>query len=580
MKKFVFSFIVCLLIFSCNVTDLNRTKVLDSMILIPSSESIYEVEDLIFFSLDQWDNEIEWYSNIDGKLGEGDTLYSRLSKGTHQITAQKRDKILDTISIDIISKILSEGDIITRSIYQEVNHYILPLGIYSPVIYSFGSSNMNINIPARNMISSGASQTLEGNHFLNLKSSNIRPQRQYGNLLYNSMGKRTLDETVKEFILPNTANPGNDPHIVRASLEFTSDEVNFWLDENSNKNEELLEELWLNISKIGILRVKAIWGYWADINKNSKVDVLISPKINEEEVAIGFFNTADFYEYNDNIDSDEYNIFSNQIDIIYLGDPSASPDDFAYSVNSLTATFCHEMTHMINYSNKVYLPGQAGIVNTKPEELFLDEGLAHLTESLCGFGESGGNLAFLSKFLENTGHFSFNGPDLDGSLDSVGKRGGVAAFLSYLVWKHGGIRWNSQKPGVLDNSSGLIFLKKLLISDKTGWENLSFALSSRSEDFLLEWIQLLNEDGADSFPSVVDDYTGEELVLNPYWGNLQINSNSYPLQGVVRASLEESFIIIPYSFRCFDQVTTTDETEIIIEGELDKGKVLIEFLIE
>lgn len=218
--------------------------------------------------------------------------------------------------------------------------------------------------------------------------------------------------------------------------------MNLWVDTGIVVSQDDLTRFVEKASSFVLPRVFALWGdNWADIDGNGKVSVLISRSINDAGRAIGFFNPADLYERVDDIASNSWNPVSNEMDIVYLANPFGDSEEFAYSLSSVLATLAHETYHLIMYSHKPYFLEQAGDTSSSGEELFLDEGLAPLTESLVGLGVSGGNIAFLSRYLENTSLVSAKGCDLDGQLDSVGKRGMMSAFLSWIFWQQGGATW-------------------------------------------------------------------------------------------------------------------------------------------
>ncbi|HAL18644.1 MAG TPA: hypothetical protein DCO86_03370 [Spirochaetaceae bacterium] len=53
------------------------------------------------------------------------------------------------------------------------------------------------------------------------------------------------------------------------------------------------------------------------------------------------------------------------------------------------------------FSNGAYRRYVQGDKTAKQMETFLDEGLSHLTESLVGHGNSGGNVLFVNRYLKS-----------------------------------------------------------------------------------------------------------------------------------------------------------------------------------
>jgi hypothetical protein len=119
-------------------------------------------------------------------------------------------------------------------------------------------------------------------------------------------------------------------------------------------------------------RCAALWGQWGSTNQDGRVHILLTPLLNEEDLAVGFFNPAQ-----DN-----------------------TPGN-SFSTASLCATIAHELTHLIHYERKTRQAAIAGSADPPQEETFLDEGLAQLSECLNGYGVSGGDILFAQKYLSS-----------------------------------------------------------------------------------------------------------------------------------------------------------------------------------
>jgi hypothetical protein len=95
------------------------------------------------------------------------------------------------------------------------------------------------------------------------------------------------------------------------------------------------------------------------------------------------------------------------------------------------ATVAHELAHLSTFTGKTWSRIRDGQLQAPREELFLEEGWSHLTESLLGFGVSGGNIRFFERFLNNTSMYSFCGPNRLGQNDSAGMRGAISFFCEH-----------------------------------------------------------------------------------------------------------------------------------------------------
>jgi hypothetical protein len=135
---------------------------------------------------------------------------------------------------------------------------------------------------------------------------------------------------------------------------------------------------------------------------------------------------------------------------------------------------------------------QNGDSQAAREELFLDEGWSHLTENLCGFGVSGGNIRFLNMYLNDTALYSFCGTNRNGQEDSAGMRGAITLFLSWLFWKAGGMEWDSVNPVALIDTGGITFLRRMVTSAETGWESMGSAFGKPTHTLFNEMLNEIN----------------------------------------------------------------------------------------
>jgi hypothetical protein len=168
------------------------------------------------------------------------------------------------------------------------------------------------------------------------------------------------------------------------------------------------------------------------------------------------------------------------MDIIYIAVPDSSSDS-SYSQASIIATIAHEVTHGSTFSEKTWKRHLSGNMDAQREDLFLDEGWSHLTENLCGYGVSGGNVQFLRRYFDDTAAYSFCTANRYGQDDSAGMRGAITLFLSWLFWRQGGMTWDSADPSRLVDTGGIVFLRRMLASTTTGWESIGQAYGESTD---------------------------------------------------------------------------------------------------
>lgn len=388
--------------------------------------------------------------------------------------------------------------------------------------------------------------------------------------------------TIRSFIIADTSGSNPEGIVHSAALLHSDNYLNLWVDTGVVVSQDDLARFVEKASSFVLPRVFALWGdTWADIDGNGKVSVLISRSINDAGRAIGFFNPSDLYERVDDIASNSWNPVSNEMDIVYLANPFGESDEFAYSLSSVLATLAHETYHLIMYSHKRYFLEQAGDSSSSGEEIFLDEGLAHLTESLVGLGVSGGNIAFLSRYLDNTSLVSAKGRDLDGQLDSVGKRGMMSAFLSWIFWQQGGATWDETDPSNIVDNGGIAFLGRLLRSNDRGWDCISTAASQLADTLLVEWFHHIEqEDRKPQIRSdpVFDPISDEMITLSPFAGEFQLGESTFVLDGPARVDFSSSNVTIaPYGVAFGDSITVEEKAYLSFSATQNTGFGVLRF---
>jgi hypothetical protein len=147
-------------------------------------------------------------------------------------------------------------------------------------------------------------------------------------------------------------------------------------------------------------------------------------------------------------------------------DPSARygnefPEDL--SIDYIKAVLAHEFQHMIMFNYRVLIYGQ-GLYATYIEELWLDEGLAHIAEDLNGFNNS--NIARANDFLKDP----VNANLVFKELDTIKSRGAIYLFLRLLGDRFG---------------SGIF--KSLVQSRNRGTANVEAVVKEHFKELFADW---------------------------------------------------------------------------------------------
>lgn len=363
--------------------------------------------------------------------------------------------------------------------------------------------------------------------------------------LYKNNYSRSIisnnEEESKIFYVINTKEQLTNSHLITAEKYFEGNRINVYIPSLYTNNMNMIDECIDKFENFLFQRVECLWGTCADINNDKHITILFTPTINEEETAIGFFNSDDFFEKNEDTTSEFYNPYSNEMDIIYVAVPDENNSN--YSVNSICATMVHEYTHAINFSTKSWKNYITTGDKLIYEELFLDEGWSHLSESLCGFGISGGNIDFVNYYLENTGYYSLSKENYLGQSDSVGQRGGICLFLYYLFNKAGGIEYSENNKIIIDKG-GISFLRKMNNSKNWGWDCIGEYFGQSTDILLLEFVEKLY---------VGIDNCFSKTKIDPYTREYLMNCNN-----VTKTIISSYFKILPKSFVFFDNLEKTE----------------------
>ena len=566
MKKQTFKLLIIFMVFTA-CSNVQKQEICYE-ILTPKSDWTYYSDSKITFSTNINTNDVRWYSSKDGYLGEGNSFTLRLSVGTHEIKAVLKD-YEQSVFIHVENRNIKDNRTFKYIINSNEQNIPLPEGVYKPAVIALEGSISNIAINKQE-------RCIELKKDIHIKV-NIKGKKIIQNI--NSSAKKTGYELndKKSFYVINTKQQALEPHEVLAKVIRTSESYNIWYPVNPEKysllelDEDALNSCIEEIENRIIPRLNTLWGELPDIDNDGKISFLFTPTINEEQTAIGFFNPEDFYK------RDEFSPYSNEMDILYIAVPEQ--ESFSYSVKCLSATIAHELTHAINYNIKTFSRILNNESNPPEEETFLDEALSHLSESLCGYGISGGNISILYYYLNNLGKYSVLKNDYLGNEDSNGRRGATTMFLSWLFWKKGGISWNQNNPLEIIDEGGINFIQKLVVNNGTGWENIGTVFGKNTDVLYAQMVEELNTLRENVNPSILDPYSNEPVQLYPDFQTYCIDGSEKKWTlSIPMVTSESSVFLIPYSFVLFN--TYNNKSTFTINSSNIKGQILGLFCLE
>ena len=212
------------------------------------------------------------------------------------------------------------------------------------------------------------------------------------------------------------------------------------------------------------------FGSESDINHDGKVAILMSPTINRMTPpgaagSQGFI--AGYFLANDLLPQLLDSRITNGMEIFYtmVPDPSSLygnlfPKDKTLPV--IEGVLAHEFLHMILFNYRVLIYGH-GYLADYMEQLWLDEGLAHIAEDLNGYKSS--NIARANLFLEDPGDVT-----LIYGGDALEERGASFLFLR-----------------LLGDRFGTSVYKRLVQSKHTGVANVEAATGALFNELFADW---------------------------------------------------------------------------------------------
>lgn len=175
----------------------------------------------------------------------------------------------------------------------------------------------------------------------------------------------------------------------------------------------------------------------------------------------GFFAVADFLNPGPAVGG--INPDGNQADIMWV---RADPNNLQPQL--IAGTISHEYVHMTSYALRVWGPTSSSGTVLGQEDVWLDEGTAHLMEDLTGWGSSSTDL-----FLATLQYWTQKGALASGT-DTVYQRGQAYALLRYLVdqqAKQNGAA-DASTAGAAQAANTVVAM--LLRENKLGWQHAIF----------------------------------------------------------------------------------------------------------
>jgi len=581
-NKFILLLLLISLFISCENSIQEEEEEVDlTKIISPNNEWNYYENRTLQLSLNIRSNEIEWFSDLDGFLGNGNGLFVSLRKGFHNIKANYKNK---TYSIGIEIKKDNVG-------YLEERRFLISLtdmqiniteGLWFPSVtthdgtmigfsYGYPEPKPIFSILADNTACSPLRDfhiPIENIENLKVKSSKAR---------FSITASYKVGD-YKDFLVLNTANTYEKPNEINGRMIHSGNRYTLWRDVNESISSSLINQIINNIDNKIMPRLISIWGEWADVDGDGKIAILLTKTINNENVSTGFFFPQDMFTVESDPNEPSYNPDSNQMDIVYVGYPIAN--DPVYNINTISAAIAHEITHAITFSQKTYNKLIAGNSSIKRETVFLEEGWSHLSENLCGFSVSGGNIVFLKRYFENTAIYSFCSPNAMGQMDSAGMRGAMTLFLSWLFWKQGGMEWHPTDSGVVYDRGGINFLKTLTSSDSIGWPSIGETAGKTMDDLFLEFVSAMNRQRVSNklYEYKSDPYTGEPVEFFNNMGEFLYQGVLYNISIDTMVSANEPRNTLPWSFFFLESVSAKDNYLLPVSSRLILGKALISFI--
>lgn len=576
MKLIVHLFICAFFFYGCSVSPSINYY---GRIEYPNDGAVFSKGQLVIFQAATNNADIEWLDKNGDSLSKSAKFSCVAEENLERIDLYVLGHLYDTISLTVSQ----QSSVIKRSIYGEAIELDVPAGVYEGYFISFGPETQRFSVTelSPNMKSFQHKAERSDAHYLrdmNVSVSQkmfdqrgLQPVAKIRGLSRSStLSIPILEE--RQFYIVDIAGANNGQPYSRLFRNIrNSGSVSYWCDAvvwNLPESEFIIEQLDSIISSFSGLyydRIIGLFGDHGDVDESECINVLFSNILNESGIAIGFFNPNDMFL------NTGFNPASNEGETIYLGVPDESL--FSFSSASIIATACHELCHLIHFYRQVYSDFASG--NPEPEvpELFLDEGLAHLSESLAGVGVSGGNIGFFARYLENPWETSLSARNMYGLEDSIERRGAMAGFLSWLFWRAGGAVWHTD--GRIEDKGGVCFLHNITAMEGNSWDIIGACLNADTDALLEEWANELIF--STTTLGYYDPITAEPLYLDPYMGTFSFqNGITISFNGVSKRNFSmEKFLLLPRSIIPISFQTDKHESRFLFSSIDGEAKTLL-----
>ena len=583
MKKHNFCFFILFLFVACNI-EKTTDIVFSQEIIFPADNAVFSENQIInFISQGDFSNPT-WISSLDGNLGSGKSIRCKLSIGKHLISIGDVENV-PRITVNVKEESAVVGTIRRFVPTQGENEILFSSGSYSGVCISTSAQGQVSTLTVKSVSESRSLMNIDEFDVLPQRTS-VRcpknlfsfPRKSLINNSRNAFCKYSIGDK-RVFRVANLQEGTNStPHIVEAKLVCDTGNVYFWVESGKTITEHDLEILQDALKLQIIPGLKTFFGEWKDLDNDNHVSLLFTEKLNDYGNAIGFFNPSDLFPYETDVKEANYNPTSNEMDILYLG----IPDDnrFAFSIKSICATIAHELQHLIHFSLKTFAKYENGDNNPPTEKLFVDEGLAHLAEALCGFGVSGGNIAFVEKFYLSPQNYSLVYEDIFGVDDNTGKRGAVAIFLNWLFEQKGGAIYENT---TLVSSGGVDFLRTLVRNTEVGLEGIEVAYGKDIDILLQQWIEELLLIQSKHKPDYMPNYhpISKELVNFPLFaGEIKVSDSISCFINGFGNIKNKNISLLPYSFCFIDNLFFNVKENLILKLDEENRRLSCSFICD
>lgn len=291
----------------------------------------------------------------------------------------------------------------------------------------------------------------------------------------------------------STTNPASYS-TVSATLRYTGTHTLIYVDDDTpagNLPQPNLNTLGNRFDQLDYATDVAAFGQPSDQDANGKVIILLSPVVNamttwnDGSYIGGFFNAIDLDIWTNIPGTSNHGEFFYAIVPDPDGAFSPVQHEIADTILSLQSIFAHEFQHMINTGQRYILQGSA---SSPDEQLWLNEGLSHLAENLCGYDAQ--NTARVKLYLHGGVHGEAS---LTQGPATLAERGAAYLFCRYLA----------------DRWPGSTFTRSLIGGPAAGPANVAQATGESFTQLFKDWVAALYLDDRDLDGDGTADDLGE-----------------------------------------------------------------------